>query len=88
MGGIGINKLFCKGASGAIVVGDITDQESIENTANWKKHVGDNMITNNYKQSEFGKTNDEDDNEPPETIPMLLALNKYDLVDELVNSGH
>ncbi len=47
MGGIGINKLFCKGASGAIVVGDITDQESIENTANWKKHVGDNMIMSN-----------------------------------------
>ena len=35
----GINKLFCKGASGAIVVGDITDIESVENTINWKKQV-------------------------------------------------
>ena len=33
----GINKLFCKGASGALVVGDITDLESIENTVNWKR---------------------------------------------------
>ena len=32
----GINKLFCKGATGAIVVADITDIESIENAANWK----------------------------------------------------
>jgi GTPase SAR1 family protein len=32
----GINKLFCKGASGALVVGDITDEGSIENTVNWK----------------------------------------------------
>ena len=33
----GINKLFCKGASGALVVADITDIESVENTINWKK---------------------------------------------------
>ena len=33
----GINRLFCKGASGALVVADITDLESIENAANWKK---------------------------------------------------
>ena len=32
----GVNKLFCKGASGALVVADITEMESIENTANWK----------------------------------------------------
>ena len=38
-GGVGLNKLFCKGASGALVVADITDIESIENTANWKKSV-------------------------------------------------
>ncbi len=35
----GINKLFCKGASGALIVADITDQDSIENTANWKKSI-------------------------------------------------
>ena len=33
----GINKLFCKGASGALVVADITDQDSIESTAKWKE---------------------------------------------------
>ena len=33
----GMNKLFCKDASGALVVADITDLESIENTVNWKK---------------------------------------------------
>ena len=39
MGGIQINKLFCKNASGALVVADITDQESIENAANWKSQA-------------------------------------------------
>jgi hypothetical protein len=28
--------LTCKGASGVLVVADITDQASIENTVNWK----------------------------------------------------
>ena len=32
----GLNKLFCKSASAAIVVADITDQMSLENTVNWK----------------------------------------------------
>ena len=38
-----INKYFCKGASGAIVVGDITDLESIESTANWKRRVNEHV---------------------------------------------
>ena len=41
--GIVINKIFCKGASGALVVGDVTDHESIENTANWKNQVNQNI---------------------------------------------
>lgn len=39
----GINKLFCKGASGALVVADITDNESIENTANWKRQINEHV---------------------------------------------
>ena len=37
----GLNKLFCKGASGALVIADITDVMSIENTANWKNKVNE-----------------------------------------------
>ena len=33
----GINKLFCRGASGAVVVCDITNKESIDNTSIWKE---------------------------------------------------
>ena len=39
----GINKLFCRGASGAVVVCDITNQETIENTGVWKEQV-DNQV--------------------------------------------
>ena len=39
----GINKLFCKGAAGALVVADITDNDSIENTANWKRQVNEHV---------------------------------------------
>ena len=39
----GINRLFCKGAAGALVVADITDIESIENTANWRKQVNEHV---------------------------------------------
>ena len=31
-----LNKLFVKGAAGALVVADITDRLSIESTAEWK----------------------------------------------------
>ena len=34
-----LNKQFCRHASGAILVGDITDGESIDATAKWKSQV-------------------------------------------------
>ena len=33
----GINELFCRGASGAVVLCDITNKDTIENTALWKE---------------------------------------------------
>ena len=78
----GINKLFCKGASGALVLADITDVSSIENTANWKSKV--NEFVSQY-QREFDQ---EDGQEEPEGIPMILVLNKYDLVEDLAEQGH
>ena len=33
----GINKLFCRGALGALVVADISNRESIEATISWKE---------------------------------------------------
>jgi predicted Zn-dependent peptidase len=35
----GINRSFCRNASGAILVGDITDASTIEATAEWKEQV-------------------------------------------------
>ena len=35
----GINKLFCRGALGALVVADISNRESIEATISWKEQV-------------------------------------------------
>ena len=39
----GINKLFCKNAAGALVVADITDIQSIENTARWKEQINEHI---------------------------------------------
>ncbi len=33
----GINKLFCRDASCAVVVSDITKEETLENTLSWKE---------------------------------------------------
>ena len=41
----------------------------------------------NKQQSEYGKTGDEGE-DSDEGIPMLLCLNKVDLVEELIESGH
>ena len=35
----GVNKLFCRGALGALVVCDISNRESIEATISWKEQV-------------------------------------------------
>ena len=83
----GINKLFCKGASGALVVGDITDLESIENTVNWKRQVGEH-VSQQKNQFEYNGQSGDEDEDDEHTIPMLLVLNKYDLVEDLVNDGH
>ena len=58
----GINRSFCRNASGAILVGDITDAASIEATAEWKTQVEEIVAVN------------------ATPIPMILALNKYDLI--------
>ena len=81
----GINRLFCKGASGALVVADITDLESIENAANWKKQISEHVAT---QQAQFDYNNGIDEDDEEKGIPMLLVLNKYDLVEELVDSNH
>ena len=62
----GINKLFCRGASGALVLADISNQESLDNTVNWKDQVDTNVSLANG-----------------EPIPMLLVVNKYDLVQDI-----
>ena len=60
----GMNKSFCRNASGAILVGDITDIDSIEATAKWKEEV-ENIVSLSDSP-----------------IPMVLALNKYDLLTD------
>ena len=63
----GMNKSFCRNASGAILVGDITDIDSIEATAKWKEEV-ENIVSLSDSP-----------------IPMVLALNKYDLLTDKEN---
>jgi len=43
----GINKLFCRGALGALVVADISNRESIESTIRWKEQVDMNATLKN-----------------------------------------
>ena len=43
----GINKLFCRGALGALVVADISNRESIESTIRWKEQVDMNTTLKN-----------------------------------------
>jgi GTPase SAR1 family protein len=65
----GINRSFCRNASGAILVGSLTDPNSIESTAEWKQQVEEVVAVNDSK------------------IPMILALNKYDLIEEKERNG-
>jgi GTPase SAR1 family protein len=62
----GVNKLFCRGALGALVVADISNRESIEATLSWKEQVDQQVAL---------KTG--------EPIPMILVVNKYDLVENI-----
>ena len=66
----GINKLFCRGASGCLVLADISNEDSLENTVNWKDQVDSNVCLQNG-----------------EPIPMLLVVNKFDLVQDLEERG-
>ena len=43
----GINKLFCRGALGALVVADISNRDSIESTIRWKEQVDMNTTLKN-----------------------------------------
>lgn len=65
----GINRSFCRNASGAILVGDLTEPGTIESTAEWKRQVEEIVAVNDSP------------------IPMILALNKLDLVDEKEANG-
>ena len=81
----GINKLFCKGASGALVLADITDIGSIENTANWKNKVNEFVL---QYQRDHDKNGMLDQDEESPGIPMILVLNKYDLVENFAEEGN
>lgn len=45
--GGGVNKLFCRGALGALVVADISSRESIEATLSWKEQVDSHVALKN-----------------------------------------
>ena len=60
----GVSKLFCRDAAGAIVVSDIVQEDTLENAVEWKNQV--------EKLLNDGSTDS--------CIPMVLAVNKYDLI--------
>ena len=49
----GITKTICRKASGALVVADITDIQSIENTASWKEQIEQNMSQAIHQQYDY-----------------------------------
>ena len=65
----GINRSFCRNASGAILAADITDSKSLSDLARWKQEVDDIVATSGTP------------------IPMVLVLNKYDLVSSYEEQG-
>ena len=67
----GISKLFCRNAAGAIVVSDIVQEDTLEDVIEWKEQV-DNHCGIRPNGS---------------TIPMVLAVNKYDLIEEYEENG-
>ena len=82
----GLNKIFCKGAAGALVVADITEIESLESTVHWKKKVNEMMNQTLMAQSDQIDLPDYDESE--NIIPIFLVVNKVDLVEELRLEGH
>ena len=60
----GISKLFCRNATAAIVVSDIVQEDTLEDAIEWKEQV-----------DEYWGTRPDGS-----TIPMILAVNKYDLI--------
>lgn len=60
-----ISRVYCRDASGAIVVADLTDRESMDKAPLWKRSV-DNNVSGTDGNS----------------IPMILCLNKIDLVHQ------
>ena len=49
----GVTKTICRKAAGALVVADITDIHSIENTARWKEQIEQNMTRDEYMQYDY-----------------------------------
>lgn len=62
----GLSKLFCRQAAGAVVVADLTDQDTLENAVRWKEQL-DTLSNTDSNQSK---------------MPVLLLANKYDLIKE------
>ena len=60
----GLNRNFCREAQGVIMVADIGNMQSIEDTAQWKQEV-DEIVSSNDSP-----------------IPIVLCLNKFDLITE------
>lgn len=53
-----------------MVVADITNKQSLDNTINWKEQVDNHVALPNGR-----------------SIPMILVVNKYDLIEEYENSN-
>ena len=62
------SKSFCRNCNGVIMVADITDGDTIDDTTKWRDMV-------------LAESKD------PEGVPILLVVNKYDLVLEREEEG-
>lgn len=67
----GVSKLFWRNAAGAIVVSDIVQEDTLEDVIEWKEQV----------DAHWGVRPSGD------TVPMVLAVNKYDLIEGYEEGG-
>ena len=81
-----MNRTFCRDANGAIVVADSMNEASIYNTINWKQNVNEILSQQLHTASMINGQSTTEKDEPQ--IPMLLVLNKLDLVEEHMEQGY
>ncbi|CAH1800159.1 unnamed protein product [Owenia fusiformis] len=85
---IDLRKTYYRDMDAAIVVVDMTRSDNINNAGKWRREILDHAMVTKQKATaaEQGEYDEEEevyiDHDAPETIPVLLLGNKYDIIEE------